>query len=524
MAVRTLRRFRFGGRFREASPEATLLEAHPGPGLPRVARSVRYHRPRSPFCGLGHCTGCLVRVNGRPNVRACRHVIQEGDRIDPANGWPSARFDLLGALDLLLPRGIDTLRGFRRPAWAAGAYQRVVRRLSAYSPLPPTAPGTPPPARRVLAADAVVIGAGSAGRAAAANLVVRGIRPLIVDRSLGPLHVDGAEVIGGATAVFLPPPRPAGDRSFTVLGTVEDAGAFSVRTPRVVVAAGGYDAGLLFEGSDRPGVMTGDLAIRLAAGRPGYPYHRSVVVGGGARAAAVLDRVGASVEAVVAPGEIGPEVTGRASELEIPLYPRTLLVRAVGRGRLRSAGLKGRGGGPRFSVDCDSIVLAHRRLPNVPLLFQAGVRMKWRPDPGAYFPEVGPDGATNVPGLSVTGSIVGPGGDGPSELEGYYRELLREPRRGKWIACACEDVLLEEVEQAVGRGFTGMEVVKRYSSLGTGLCQGRYCIPDALLLLSILEGRPPSEVGFITQRPPVVPTRLDALATLRDEFAGEVVE
>jgi sarcosine oxidase subunit beta len=99
-------------------------------------------------------------------------------------------------------------------------------------------------------------------------------------------------------------------------------------------------------------------------------------------------------------------------------------------------------------------------------------------------------------------------------LEGYYRELLRAPRTGRWIACPCEDVLLQEVEQATRAGYRGIEVVKRYTGLGTGLCQGRYCLPDALLLLSIAEHRVPAEVGYITQRPPVLPTPIAALAAL----------
>jgi hypothetical protein len=72
------------------------------------------------------------------------------------------------------------------------------------------------------------------------------------------------------------------------------------------------------------------------------------------------------------------------------------------------------------------------------------------------------------------------------------------------------------VEAAARHGYRGIEVIKRYTGLGTGLCQGRYCLPDALLVLSILEERPPSQVGYITQRPPVLPTSLGALASLAD--------
>jgi sarcosine oxidase subunit beta len=82
-------------------------------------------------------------------------------------------------------------------------------------------------------------------------------------------------------------------------------------------------------------------------------------------------------------------------------------------------------------------------------------------------------------------------------------------------------VLLREVEAATRAGYRGVEVVKRYSAFGTGLCQGRYCVPDVLLLLSILEGRPTAEVGTITTRPPVFPTPLGALAELDPSTTAE---
>jgi sarcosine oxidase subunit beta len=81
-------------------------------------------------------------------------------------------------------------------------------------------------------------------------------------------------------------------------------------------------------------------------------------------------------------------------------------------------------------------------------------------------------------------------------------------------------VLLDEVLEATERGYRGIEVLKRYTGLGTGLCQGRYCLPDALLVLAIRERRTPSEVGYITQRPPVVPTALGAFAGLPEDGGG----
>jgi thioredoxin reductase len=554
MASPATRRFRLG-RFRhEAVAGDTLLDALARRGFPNVVRSVRYHRRRGPFCGTGDCTGCLARINGRSDVRACRHPVVDGDRVGRGNAWPAPGFDLLGVIDLLSPRGIDTLRGFRRPVWAQGLYHRVNRRLAGYGAAPePEAAAALAAPPRPFDVDVAVVGGGIAGAAAAARLVAHGVRPLVIDRRTDATVVPGAETLTGTTVTFLPPPDPRAPRPFTLLGFEEPGRGVLVRCRSVLVTTGSFDAQLLFGGNDRPGIVAAELALRMA--RPGRssPIRRAIVIGGGERAANVLERLGRAVCAVVAPSDVGPDVTRRASELGIPLYPRSLVIRAAGHSRVRSLDLRGRNGGPRFSIACDSVVLAHRRIPQGQLFFQAGVSLSWRPDPGAYFPRVSAGGTTTVPGLFAAGSVGGFGREdaissgeraadsilGPSvptlpsaevppavpgPLEGYYRELLREPRTGRWFACICEDILLDEVEQATARGYRGIEVVKRYTGVGTGLCQGRYCLPDALLLLSILENRPPPEVGYITQRPPAVPTPLAALAALSGEFPPEVVE
>jgi len=544
MVERSAPRFWFEGRSYAARPGETVLDCLAHDGLPNLQRSPRYHRPRAPFCGIGQCTGCLVGVNGRPTVRACRHVPVDGDRVVAEHGWPSRRFDLFGAIDYLFRDGIDTLHGFRRPAFVTPLYQRVVRRLTGYGK-PPTAESAaglaaPPEIREV---DIAIVGAGRSGGAAAAALVAAGCHPLLLDRRADAAPVSDAELLASTTVTFLPPRAGAGETPFEILGYTEPAKGVLVRAHRVVVATGSYDASLLFESNDRPGVMTGDGALALAqsSGRP--PFQRGVVFGAGERARTMVERMGDYLTAVVAPGDIPPDLVRAASAAGVLLYPRSVVRATRGRTRVRAVEIRTRGEASSTTLESDALVLAHRRLPNGQLFFQSGVRMSWRGGTGSYYPVVGDDGATSVPGVWAIGSASGALGtaslgsgervasaltggslpmapiervrpDGPNELEGYYRELLKGPRRGRWIACPCEDVLLGEIEAATRRGYRGIEVVKRYTGMGTGLCQGRYCLPDALLLLSIAEGRPPPEVGYTTQRPPVHPTPMAALAAL----------
>jgi sarcosine oxidase subunit alpha len=547
MGSAPLREFTFDGTTVRSPPGTPVARALARGRPPLLQRSIRYHRPRAPFCGVGSCTGCLVRVNGVPNVRACLYEPENGDQVATENAWPSPRFDLLGALDTVFAHGLDTLHGFRRPRAFTPLYHRVVRRLAGYGQLPrPTRPD-PAPRGELVDTPLAIIGAGRSGSALAQRLRKRGVAVTVIDRA-APGGLTAVPDLRARTIVaFLPPPVNAGPARFRFLATQTGGATALVRAERVVIATGGYDAGLLFAGNDRPGVLTGDGAIALSSPEGAPPFRHAVVFGGGRRAAELLRRFGDHIEAVVAPGPIDAAVAERASALAIPLYPRTLLLRALGRRQVRSVALAARSRGASFSIAADALLLAHRRLPNNQLLFQAGAAMFWRATPGAYFPQVGPGGATSVPGLFACGEVAGAGdpeedamavaerlvadgppstapaaptaSDGPpNELTGYYQELLGRPRgRDKILACACEDVLLEEIEEASRHGFRGIEVIKRYSGLGTGLCQGRYCLPDALLVLAQMEGRSPPEVGYIRQRPPVSPVSLGAIAALPDD-------
>lgn len=85
----------------------------------------------------------------------------------------------------------------------------------------------------------------------------------------------------------------------------------------------------------------------------------------------------------------------------------------------------------------------------------------------------------------------------------------------KTFVCRCEDVTKHDVEEAVSLGHRDLESVKRYTGLGTGLCQGKQCVALASRLVSDLSGvrvRLP-----ITPRPLLHPTKLAHLARLIED-------
>lgn len=70
----------------EGEPIAAALHAA---GVRIYGISPKLHRPRGFFCAMGHCSSCLMEVDGAPNVRICVEPLREGMRVKtqpPKNG------------------------------------------------------------------------------------------------------------------------------------------------------------------------------------------------------------------------------------------------------------------------------------------------------------------------------------------------------------------------------------------------------------------------------------------------------
>jgi NAD(P)H-nitrite reductase large subunit len=81
----------------------------------------------------------------------------------------------------------------------------------------------------------------------------------------------------------------------------------------------------------------------------------------------------------------------------------------------------------------------------------------------------------------------------------------------KALACRCEDVTIHDLDEAIQRGHTDIESLKRYTGFATGWCQGKWCVA---LCARLLVERGGSAALPITPRPPIHPIALGDLAGL----------
>jgi sarcosine oxidase subunit alpha len=267
----------------EGEPVAAALFAE---GVRLLARSPKYHRPRGLFCASGHCGSCFLRIDGKPNVRACMTPVVPGMRCERQNAFPDAEIDVLAAADWLFPGGMDHHKLMTGSRLGNELFVKFVRQMGGSG----TLPDQPAPAgmrTRHEEVDVAVVGAGPAGLTAARVVAEQrpGARVLVLDDQLMPggsllaepdgwqrgqaLAAEarrvGARVLAGAEAIGVYRGGPAeGDGGPAVLAVATAEGLLAVRARRFLYATGAYDQGMPMPDGDRPGVLAARAVGRLA--------------------------------------------------------------------------------------------------------------------------------------------------------------------------------------------------------------------------------------------------------------------
>lgn len=97
---------------------------------------------------------------------------------------------------------------------------------------------------------------------------------------------------------------------------------------------------------------------------------------------------------------------------------------------------------------------------------------------------------------------------------------MRDQNLEEEIVCRCEDVSLNEILEAIDRGFSTIDQLKRYLRIGMGHCQGRTCIRLVAGILARKLGKSIDEIMWPTVRPPVLPVEIGKLAEVKANDQG----
>jgi len=224
-------------------------------------------------------------------------------------------------------------------------------------------------------------------------------------------------------------------------------------------------------------------------------------------------------------------------------------------------------GGSETRMPVDTLLLHQGVVPNINLSTAIGCAHGWDPAQLCFTPVSDEWGMSSLDGIAIAGDGAGISGALAAEHRGRlagldaarrlgrigddardraatpHRTALARAERGRrfldrlyrpaeafrlpapeTLACRCEEVTAQQVQEAVALGVQGPNQLKSFLRCGMGPCQGRLCGLTVTELIAKARGVPPGAVGYYRLRPPVKPITLAELASLpRGEAAEKAV-
>jgi len=564
-------RFAFEGREYPGYAGDTISSALAAAGVPFLARSFKYHRPRSILSFADHDSNTLFQVDGVPNVRGDVTWLREGMRVSAINTFGGLAGDKARVLDRfgrLLPVGFyyKAFHGRRLfPRW-----ERMFRALTGLGEVSLNAARQATPKRHGFC-DVLVIGAGPSGLSAAMAAADNGASVVLVDEAL---KISGngappallAAVRGAASISLRPATVAAGYYADHCVALASLDRLTKMRAKAVVFAGGAIEQPAVFRNNDLPGVMLASGALRLMERHGVAPGRRVVVVAANLEAYEACARLGArgvTVSAIVewrAAPENGPAAAACIAR-GIPVIQAHAPYEAIRGPDGTVAGLLAvpvnaaggvESGAPR-RIDCDAILMSVGWAPAAQLLLQAGGRMRFSEALQQFVPQELPPGIFAAGRLNGIYDLESRLGDGrragsaaahvgfsaasrpdaadeprrptpPLPTVGFDEELRVGERRpshpfpivdhpdGKNFVDFDEDLQVKDLENAAQEGFDSSELLKRYSTVGMGPSQGKHSNMNALRVLARFRGVGVERLGLTTARPMYHPVPMKLLA------------
>jgi sarcosine oxidase subunit alpha len=511
--------FRFDGRVLRGVEGDSVASALLANGIRVVSRSFKFHRPRGIFSAGFEEPNALVQLHSGahaiPCARATMVPLSADLEVSSQAGWPSVSHDVLRGIDFVhsvFAAGFYN-KTFMWPSWHV--YEPIIRKLAGFG----AAPTGPDPDRydtRHAHCDVLIIGGGAAGIQAAEAAAVTGQRVIVVEQDEF-FDGDVSSLAMRANVQVLLRTTAFGyyDHDLVALTEVVAGGRqrlprerlWLVRAGRVVLATGALEQPLIFSNNDRPGIMLAGAALKFLR-RHSIAPGREVVVATNNDSAYItareLRRAGVNVVALVdSRGSPANSLLQEMRDLGIRVQPQSMPIDTQGFGALKRVTIatlgSDKGVGNRQHITCDALLVSGGWSPTLHLFAQAGGKLKFSEtartlEPVSAHPHI---------------DIVGAAGHAPPEPLGERVSPVGNTAR-QWVDLR-HDVTVSDIELSIRENFTAVEHIKRYTTLGMSVDQGKLGQAPAIEVIARARGLRPSELGHTTFRPPFVPVTLGTM-------------
>jgi sarcosine oxidase, subunit alpha len=322
-----------------------------------------------------------------------------------------------------------------------------------------------------------------------------------------------------------------------------------IRAKTVILATGAIERPLVFANNDRPGIMLAS-AVRTYVNRFGVVPGRNIVIAtnndDAYRTALDLSKVGVRRLCVVdTRKKVADELARELREQGILHYVGYGIREVVGKRRVRALQIaphqgNGKLEGAPTTIQCDLVAMSSGWTPTIHLFSHAGGALKYDETlaclvPGACSQDVQVIGAANgafpLPECIKQGIHAGEaaikrlGGKVaaspfPPKTHAAEEESLRiepywytqsAPMDKQWLDFQY-DVKVSDVALAMRENFRSVEHVKRYTTGGMSIDQGKSSNFNILAVMAELSGEPIEKVGTTRFRPPYQPVTIGAFA------------
>lgn len=403
--------FQFEGKRIEAYEREPLAMALLAAGVRVFGRSIKYHRPRAATCLSNHCTACMMRVDGVPNVRTCDTTSRSGQVVERQMGWPGAGRDVFRIMDWFYGQRLDHHSLFTSTGSLNRMAMRMVRKMSGFGQPPTADPPRPNPIRQ-LSAKAVVIGAGVAGLQAAMALAEAGHQVIQLEHGdkIGGLMLDCSCRVDTGDGQLIPgwQAREQTRDRFDKLRGIElhqltpvvavypgtqrpcilasnDNETMAIEAERLVVTTGAWGQIPLFENNDLPGIFSLRGLDKLICGWGVVPAEPVLVAGESDQAlqlALELAEVGVKLAGVLTQRDKGPAIEA-LKKRNIERIKGLRILRARGGRWLNRVELARLDADePEVVLDCGALAAEAPPAPAYELAHHAGCRVRFSSQAG----------------------------------------------------------------------------------------------------------------------------------------------